>query len=97
MRRGTHAAMGNTTLGKVRAARMNGTSRFLVSSVGAVGLMFVVGQVSAVNLILNPGFETGDTTDWSVLGASDGSAYVNVQTPDTARQRLGRTTRICTM
>ena len=61
---------------------MNGTSRFLVSSVGAVALMFVVGQVSAVNLILNPGFETGDTTDWSVLGASDGSAYVNVQTPD---------------
>jgi len=36
-------------------------------------------QVSAANLVANAGFETGDLTSWSVLGASDGSAYVNVQ------------------
>jgi hypothetical protein len=33
-------------------------------------------------LILNPGFETGDLTDWSVLGVSGGSAYVNVLSPN---------------
>jgi hypothetical protein len=31
------------------------------------------------NLILNPGFETGNLTSWSVLGASGVSAYVNAQ------------------
>jgi PEP-CTERM motif len=41
--------------------------------------LIAVSQASAANLILNPGFETGDTTGWSVLGASGTSAYVNVQ------------------
>jgi hypothetical protein len=48
---------------------------------GLTGLaaLLIGNSVFATNLILNPGFETGDTTGWSVLGASDGSAYVNVQ------------------
>ena len=45
--------------------------------------LLIGNPVSAANLILNPGFETGEvTTSWLVLGASDGSAYVNVQTPN---------------
>ena len=39
--------------------------------------LFVGNSVLATNLILNPGFETGDLTSWSVLGASGGSAYAN--------------------
>jgi hypothetical protein len=58
---------------------MNGIWKFLAGSVSAAALALVAGQVSAQNLVLNPGFETGNTTDWLVLGASDGSAYVNVQ------------------
>ena len=61
---------------------MNGISKFVGGTMAAAALVLVAGQVSAANLVQNPGFETGDTTDWSVLGASDGSAYVNVQTPD---------------
>ena len=58
---------------------MNGISKFIGGSVSAAALALVAGQVSAGNLVLNPGFETGNTTDWLVLGASDSSAYVNVQ------------------
>ncbi|MGD0060249.1 MAG: PEP-CTERM sorting domain-containing protein [Verrucomicrobiia bacterium] len=61
---------------------MNGISKFVGGTMASAALVLVAGQVSAANLVQNPGFETGDTTDWSVLGASDGSAYVNVQTPD---------------
>jgi hypothetical protein len=61
---------------------MKGISKFIGSSVAAAALAVVAGQASAQNLVLNPGFETGNTANWSVLGASDGSAYVNVQTPD---------------
>jgi hypothetical protein len=48
---------------------------------GLAGLL-TGNSVFATNLILNPGFETADTTGWSVLGASDGSAYVNVLSPN---------------
>ena len=41
--------------------------------------LFIGKSAIAANLFLNPGFESGDTTGWSVLGASGGSAYVNVQ------------------
>ena len=58
---------------------MNGISRFIGSSVAAATLAFVAGQVSAANLVLNPGFETGTTANWLVLGNSGTSAYVNVQ------------------
>lgn len=61
---------------------MNGISKFVGGTMAAAALVLVAGQASAANLVLNPGFETGNTTNWSVLGASDGSAYVNVQTPD---------------
>ena len=40
---------------------------------------FIGNSVSAANLILNPGFENGTNFVWSVLGASDGSAYVTLQ------------------
>ena len=54
-----------------------------LGSLACVGiLVFAVSQASAANLIVNPGFETGDTTGWSVLGASDGSASVNVLSPN---------------
>jgi hypothetical protein len=57
---------------------MNGISKFIGS---AVALVFIAGQVSAQNLVLNPGFETGDTTSWLVLGAASG-ASVTVQSGD---------------
>jgi hypothetical protein len=44
---------------------MNGISKFIGSSVFVVALLFTMGQVSAQNLIQNPGFETGDLTGWS--------------------------------
>jgi hypothetical protein len=49
---------------------MNGISKFIGGSVCAVAFLFTAGQVSAVNLIANPGFETGDFTSWLTLGAS---------------------------
>lgn len=36
---------------------MNGISRFIGGSACAVALLFAAGQVSAQNLIVNPGFE----------------------------------------
>jgi hypothetical protein len=60
---------------------MNGIGKFIGSSVAVAALVFVAGQVSAANLVLNPGFETGDLTSWSVFGAGSG-ASVTVQTPD---------------
>ena len=59
---------------------MSGTGKFISGLVCAGICAFVVGNAAAQNnLILNPGFETGTTANWLVLGASDGSAYVNVQ------------------
>jgi hypothetical protein len=49
---------------------MNGISKFIGGSVVAVAFVFAAGQVSAVNIIANPGFETGDFTSWLTLGAS---------------------------
>ncbi len=40
-----------------------------------------VNEASAQNLLLNPGFETGDLTDWLVFGEGPNSS-VTVQSPD---------------
>jgi hypothetical protein len=56
---------------------MNGISKFTGSLVGAVALVFVAGRVSAQNLVLNPGFETGDLTSWSTSG-TDGQSTITV-------------------
>jgi hypothetical protein len=50
-----------------------------IAGLTSVAGLLIGNSVFATNLILNPGFETGDTTGWSVLGASGSSAYVNVQ------------------
>lgn len=60
---------------------MKVTIKTIAGLTGLAGLL-IGNSVFATNLILNPGFETGDTTGWSVLGASDGSAYVNVLSPN---------------
>ena len=40
--------------------------------------LLIVNSVTAANLILNPGFETGDTTSWLTLGTGPG-ASITVQ------------------
>jgi hypothetical protein len=65
---------------------MNGISRLIGSSVGAVALVLVAGQVSAQNLVLNPGFETAGANsslaaDWTVDTAAGGPVY-GVRTND---------------
>ncbi len=57
---------------------MKVTIKTIAGLTSLTGLL-IGNSLCAADLILNPGFETGDTTGWSVLGASDGSAYVNVQ------------------
>ena len=57
---------------------MKVTIKTMAGLTGLAGLL-IGNSVFAQNLLLNPGFETGNTTSWSVLGASDGSAYVSVQ------------------
>jgi len=65
---------------------MNGISKFIGSSVGAVALVFVVGQASAQNLVLNPGFETAGANsslaaNWTTDTAAGGPVY-GVRTND---------------
>ncbi len=36
----------------------------------AIGLVLAAGPAGAVNLVTNPGFETGDLTGWSVTGGN---------------------------
>ena len=60
---------------------MKATKMTIAGLTSLAGLL-IANSVFATNLILNPGFETGNTTGWSVLGASDGSAYVNVLSPN---------------
>src|SRR5271155_2584830 len=65
---------------------MNGISRFIGCSVGAVALVLVAGQVSAQNLVLNPGFETAGANsslaaNWTVDTAAGGPVY-GVRTND---------------
>ncbi|HXI84391.1 MAG TPA: PEP-CTERM sorting domain-containing protein [Verrucomicrobiae bacterium] len=67
---------------------MNGISKFIGSSVCAVAFLFAVGEVSAANLIANPGFETGTTASWLTLGTGVG-ATITVQTPDNGPSAAG--------
>ena len=60
---------------------MKATKMTIAGLTSLAGLL-IANSVFATNLILNSGFETGNTTGWSVLGASDGSAYVNVLSPN---------------
>src|ERR1700722_15491289 len=60
---------------------MNGISKFIGSTVCAGALLFVAGQVSATNLVANPGFETGDLTSWLSLGTGAG-ATITASSPD---------------
>jgi hypothetical protein len=57
-------------------------TKITIAALTSLAGLLIGNSVFALNLILNPGFETGDLTSWSVLGASDGSAYVNVQSPN---------------
>ena len=50
--------------------------------------VFVAGRATAHNLVLNPGFETGDTTSWLVLGSGVG-ASVAVQSGDNGPSAAG--------
>jgi len=52
-----------------------------ILAVLALPLVGAVGDASAQNLLLNPGFETGDLTNWLVFGQSANSDVV-VQSPD---------------
>jgi hypothetical protein len=60
-----------------------GKSLFLscVFAVLALPLFAFVGVASAQNILVNPGFETGDTTGWQVLGGNS-VALTTVQSPD---------------
>lgn len=60
---------------------MRVTIRTIAGLTSLAGLL-IGNSAFATNLFLNPGFETGNTTGWSVLGASGGSAYVNVLSPN---------------
>ena len=67
---------------------MKATSKLVGSLVCAAAFVLAAGQVSAVNLLLNPGFETGDTTSWLVLGTGPGSS-VTILTPDNGPTAAG--------
>jgi hypothetical protein len=60
---------------------MKGISKFVGSAAVIAAFMFTAGQVSAVNLIQNPGFETGDLTSWLPLNTS-AQATITVQSGD---------------
>jgi hypothetical protein len=67
---------------------MNGISKFIGCSACVVALLFAAGQVSATNVIVNPGFESGGTASWSVLGAGVG-ASVTAQSGDNGPSAAG--------
>jgi hypothetical protein len=65
---------------------MNGISKFVAGSIFVAALTFVAGQVSAQNLVLNPGFETAGANsslaaNWTVDTAAGGPVY-GVRTND---------------
>ena len=46
-----------------------------------VGLVFAMaGRASALNIVLNPGFETGDLTDWTQSGNTSFTGVTDVST-----------------
>jgi hypothetical protein len=63
---------------------MKATSKLVGSLVCAAAFVLAASQVSAVNLILNPGFETGNFTSWLVLGSTG-----TIQTPDNGPTAAG--------
>src|SRR6204780_1584563 len=70
----------------MRVAIMNGISKFIGSTVCAVALVLIAGQVSAQNLVLNPGFETAGANsslaaNWTTDTAAGGPVY-GVRTND---------------
>lgn len=52
---------------------MKATMKTIVGMTGIAGLL-IGSQAFAANLILNPGFETGDATDWLELGTGSGAS-----------------------
>jgi hypothetical protein len=59
----------------------------LIALTGVAALL-MGNSALAVNLIVNPGFETGDLSGWLALGAG-GSASITVQTPDNGPTATG--------
>jgi hypothetical protein len=49
-------------------------TKITIAGLTSLAGLFVGNSVLATNLILNPGFETGDMTYWSTLGASSGAS-----------------------
>jgi hypothetical protein len=66
---------------------MKTSLKTIVALTSFAGLMIGNSAFSA-NLIVNPGFETGDLTGWTVLGAG-GSASITVQSPDNGPSASG--------
>lgn len=60
---------------------MNRVIVALVVAVVALASFGAVDSALAANLLVNPGFETGDLTGWQVFGASPSSS-VTIQSPD---------------
>ncbi len=60
---------------------MNRVIVALAVAVVALASFGAVDSALAVNLLVNPGFETGDLTGWQVFGASPSSS-VTIQSPD---------------
>ena len=67
---------------------MKGISKFVGSAAVIAAFMLTASQVSATNLVANPGFETGDLTSWLTLGTGAG-ASITVQTPDNGPTAAG--------
>jgi len=66
---------------------MNGISKFIGSAASTVALVLIAGQVSAQNLVLNPGFETAGTAsfnaaNWINQFAGTGVAAYGIRTND---------------
>ena len=59
-----------------------------ILAVLALPLAGAANDASAMNLLTNPGFETGDLTGWQVFGLSPNSA-VTVQSPDNGPSEPG--------
>jgi PEP-CTERM motif len=60
----------------MRATLKSSVGRLAVAASGLAALMIAAAPaVAATNLIVNPGFETGDFTGWTIGGNSDPTAF----------------------